>query len=252
MFDLWYFAFILFISGIIHGLVGFAFALTALPLLALIKSVKFAVPLLSLYSFTVNLVMLIVLKEKRLLKIPLYFFLFIFLGVFLGVQGFTLSSEYTLRVVLFIAILAYFLWELFQMKRNREKEFVVEIDPKVFKSPLSLGIAFIVGLLGGLLNTPGPPIVIYLSLLKFDKNLFKATLQLIFAFSSIMAAFNHYLVGNLTFDIFKIYLYLLPCVLLGLYLGQKTYTKLSNKVYYYLVNVFLLLSALLLLIKPIH
>ncbi len=248
--EIYILAFIFFISALIHGLVGFAFALTALPLIALFKGVKFAVPLLSLFSFTVNLIMLFILHEKRILKIPIRFFLVIILGAILGVRGFTLSSEYTLRIILFFAIFVFFLWELYQLKYHQNIQFVHNINPEAFKNPKALLIAFLVGFLAGLLNTPGPPIVMYLTLLHFDKNLFKATLQIIFAFSALNAAINHYLSGNLTFELFKIYLLCMPVVLIGMILGQKLYGKLSNRVYYYLVNVFLLISALLLLIKP--
>ncbi|MDM7202902.1 MAG: sulfite exporter TauE/SafE family protein [Thermodesulfobacteriaceae bacterium] len=243
---------ILFLSGFIHGLVGFAFALTALPLLALFIGIKKAVPLLSLFSFTVNFLMLLVLKEKRLLKIPFTFFITIILGVLIGIKGFSLATEKTLRWILFIAIFIYFLWEIYQLKNSRKRDFTLTINPTFFNSYLSLGIAFLVGLLGGLLNTPGPPIVMYLSFLNFDKNLFKATLQLIFTFTSFTSAINHYLVGNLSIELVKLYVTFLPFVLVGLYLGQKFYTKISTKVYYYLVNLFLLISAFLLLMKDMH
>ncbi len=251
MLEIYLLALIFFLSAIIHGLVGFAFALTALPLIGLFKGVKFAVPLLSLFSFTVNIIMLFILQEKRIFQIPLRFFLIIILGVILGVKGFTQSTEYTLRVILFIAILLFFFWELYQWKFYQNIQFIHEINPEVFKNPKALFIAFLVGFLAGLLNTPGPPIVMYLTLLRFDKNLFKATLQVIFAFSALMAAINHYLSGNLTFELFKIYLLCMPVVFIGMLIGQKLYGKLSNRVFYYLVNIFLLISAVLLLIKPL-
>lgn len=248
--EIYILTFIFFLSALIHGLVGFAFALIALPLISLFKGVKFAVPLLSLFSFTVNLIMLFILHEKRILKIPFRFFLVIFFGTVLGVKGFTLSSEHTLRIILFLSILVFSLWELYQLKYHQNIQFVHEINPNAFKNLNALLIAFLVGFLAGLLNTPGPPIVIYLTLLRFDKNLFKATLQLIFAFSTLNAAITHYLSGNLTFELFKIYLFSMPVVLIGMILGQKLYRNLSNKVYYYLVNFFLLISAMLLLVKP--
>lgn len=241
--------FIFFIAGFIHGLVGFAFALTALPLLALIKSVKFSVPLLSLFSFTVNLVMLFILREKRIFKIPLRFFLVIALGVFIGVRGFTISSEFFLRVLLLIAMILFALWEMYRLFHEKKMKYLHDIDERAFKSPIALLTAFLVGFLGGILNTPGPPIVMYLTLLRFDKNIFKASLQLIFAFSSFTAALNHYLAGNLKPEHFKLFIVSLPAVFLGMFLGQRLYLKVSNRVYYYLVNVFLIISALLLLLK---
>ncbi len=240
---------ILFLSALIHGLVGFAFALTALPLLALVKSVKFSVPLLAFYSFSVNFITLLMIREREIFKLPLRFFFFILLGVFIGVYGFKIFSELTLRVLLFIAIFSYFLWELYAKLTAKEEHFLSHIDPYTFKEPKGLMVAFLVGLLGGILNTPGPPIVIYLSLLRFRKDIFKATLQVIFMITSLFAILNHLYRGNITLEIFKTFLLHLPGVVIGLYIGQRFYTKISTKTYYYLVNIFLLISALLLLLK---
>ncbi len=242
-------ALVLFLSGLIHGLVGFAFALTAIPLLALIKGIKFSVPLISLFSFTVNLIMIILLKERKILKLPLKFFGIIFLGVFLGVKSFSILSEILLRWILFFAILIFFGFEIYQLSGKKEESFNKDFNFKAFTKPLALLVAFLVGFLGGILNTPGPPIVMHLTFLKLDKKLFKATLQVIFAFSALNAIINHFLVGNLNWFTLKLFILNLPLVLLGLFLGHWFYGKISNKVYYYLVNFFLMVTAILLLFK---
>lgn len=240
---------VLFSSALIHGLVGFAFAITALPLLSLVKSVKFSVPLLSLLSFVVNLATLLLMKEKEVTKIPLRFFGAIFFGVIIGVYGFKIASELTLRVLLFIAILSYFIWDVLHHFTRKEEPYVQQINPEMFKSGKALGVAFIVGFLGGILYTPGPPIVIYFSLLRLKKDIFKATLQLIFIITALFTIINHILQGNITKETLSSFSINLPIVLLGLYLGQRLYMRLSTKAFYYLVNIFLFISAVLLLLK---
>ncbi|MFZ8830634.1 MAG: sulfite exporter TauE/SafE family protein [Thermodesulfobacteriaceae bacterium] len=240
---------VLFSSALIHGLVGFAFATTALPLLALVKSVKFSVPLLSLLSFVVNLATLLLMKEKELTNFPLRFFGAIFFGVIIGVYGFKIASESTLRTLLFIAILSYFIWEVGHHFTGKEDPYIQHINPEVFKSVKALGVAFIVGFLGGILYTPGPPIVIYFSILRLKKDIFKATLQLIFMITALFTIINHTFQGNITKETLSSFFINLPIVLLGLYLGQRLYVRLSNKAFYYLVNLFLLISAVLLLLK---
>lgn len=242
-------ALVLFLSGLIHGLVGFAFALTALPLLALFTGVKQAVPLMALYSLTINVLLVIILKEKKIFKIPLRFFFSLTIGVILGIQGFNLASEYLLRIILFVAIVLFFIWEMYRYRYNKEVVYNHEIESKLFSNPLGLFCALIAGMLGGLLNTPGPPLIIYLSFLRLDKDLFKATLQLILAFIALNAVISHLLVGNITYDIFMTYILILPFVIMGLYLGQRLYSRLSNRVYYYMVNVMLLITGILLLVK---
>jgi hypothetical protein len=61
------------------------------------------------------------MKEKEVTRIPLRFFGAIFFGVIIGVYGFKIASELTLRILLFIAILSYFIWEVlhhFTGRRN--------------------------------------------------------------------------------------------------------------------------------------
>lgn len=248
-----YFAisFILFLSAFIHGVVGFAFALTALPLLALVFSVKEAVPLMALYSLIVNIVMLVLMKEKNIFKVPFIFLLSILFGVVIGIHGFILASEIFLRLLLFVVILLFLIWEFYRIKveHGNYSRYTNVINVELFKHPFSLIFGFIAGLLGGLLNTPGPPLIICLSFFKLNKNLFKATLQLILAFTAFSAVLNHFIVGNITSKTLKLFILNMPIVLIGLFLGQKLYNRLTTKFYYYLVNIMLLISGVLLLIK---
>ncbi len=248
-----YFAisFILFLSAFIHGVVGFAFALTALPLLALVFSVKEAVPLMALYSLIVNIVMLVLMKEKNIFKVPFIFLLSILFGVVIGIHGFILASEIFLRLLLFVVILLFLIWEFYRIKveHGNYSKYTNVINVELFKHPFSLIFGFIAGLLGGLLNTPGPPLIICLSFFKLNKNLFKATLQLILAFTAFSAVLNHFIVGNITSKTLKLFILNMPIVLIGLFLGQKLYNRLTTKFYYYLVNIMLLISGVLLLIK---
>ena len=241
--------FILFASALIHGLVGFAFATTALPLLALIKGVKFSVPLLSLLSLLVNLATFVMLKNKDMSKLPLSFIFAILAGVVVGVYGFKIASEPTLKIILFFAILSYFIWEMFKALFKRGESYLEEVKPQVFKSFKSLTVAFIVGFLGGILYTPGPPIVIYLSILRVKKEVFMATLQVVFMITAFFAIINHILQGNVTQETFSSFMISLPIVLLGIYLGQRLYIRVSTKVFYYLVNIILFISAVLLLLE---
>lgn len=245
-------SFILFLSAFIHGVVGFAFALTALPLLALVFSVKEAVPLMALYSLIVNIVMLVLMKEKNIFRVPFIFLFSILFGVVIGIHGFILASEIFLRVLLFVTILLFLIWEFYKIKAeqgNYSNKYTDVINVKLFKHPFSLISGFIAGLLGGLLNTPGPPLIICLSFFKLNKNLFKATLQLILAFTAFSAVLNHFIVGNITSKTLKLFILNMPIVLIGLFLGQKLYNRLTTKFYYYLVNIMLLISGVLLLIK---
>ena len=67
--------------------------------------------------------------------------------------------------------------------------------------------------------------------------------------TALFTIINHTLQGNIAKETLYLFFINLPILLLGLYLGQRLYMRLSTKAFYYLVNIFLLILAVLLLLK---
>jgi len=91
---------------------------------------------------------------------------------------------------------------------------------------------------------PGPPVVVYVSLLRVGKDELKSALQGAFLTMVLFMILAHGLYGLLTRETFKAYLFYLPVVLTGMGLGQALYLRLGDRSYYRLVHLFLFFSAL--------
>jgi uncharacterized membrane protein YfcA len=80
---------------------------------------------------------------------------------------------------------------------------------------------FVAGILGGAYNTNGPPIAIYGTLRRWAPDYFRATMQCYFLFSGIATIAGHGLVGLWTPLIWSLFLWSLPSIFLGIYIGGK-------------------------------
>ncbi len=231
-------ALILLGASFVHGLAGFAFALFAVPLLSLWHPLPQLIPVVALWGFTVNLILFWVLRRSFRLQSIGGLLLGAVPGVFLGSAALGLFPEKLLRSILSFTLGGYSLWNL---KGPSER---LRVSPR-------WGVLFglLAGFLGGMLNTPGPPVVVYVTLLKGPKDQIKSALQGGLLFLAALMALSHGLYGRFTWETFKFYFFYLPVILLGLFGGQKVYGRLGDRSYYRLLNFFLLLSALAAIIR---
>ncbi|OAQ20435.1 sulfite exporter TauE/SafE family protein [Thermosulfurimonas dismutans] len=231
-------ALILFFSAFVHGLAGFAFALLAVPLLSLIRPLSEIVPVIALWGFTMNLILFWLMRRSFRLKPVLGLLLGAIPGIFLGAEALSLFPEKILRFVLFFTVSGYCLWECFPRFR------------KIQLSPLWGPVfGFMAGFLGGMLNTPGPPVVIYVNLLRVGKDELKSALQGVFMVMVGFMILAHGLYGRLGDSTLKAYLLYLPAVLFGMALGQGLYRRIGEVSYHRVIHLFLFLSALAALLR---
>ena len=71
------------------------------------------------------------------------------------------------------------------------------------------------------LPTPGPPVIVYGSQRKLPKDEFRAALQALFFFSTILVVMAHLLAGNVTQQVFSYYLYTVPALVVGILVGVR-------------------------------
>ncbi len=232
-------AVILFLSAFVHGLAGFAFALLAVPLLSLQAPLREIVPLVALFGFTMNALMLWWMRRSFRLRPVAGLILGAVPGVFLGARALGLFPEKLLRFLLFLAVALYVGWENLSPGGRR-----LRLSPAW--GPV---FGFLAGLLGGMLNTPGPPVVIYVSLLRMDKDHLKSALQGTFLSIVACMVLAHGLFGYLHPQILRRYVLYLPVVLGGMVLGQLIYFRLGERSYHRLIHLFLFLSALAAFLK---
>ncbi len=228
---------ILFSAAFVHGLAGFAFALFAVPLLSLLWPLKEVVPLMALLGFVVNAVLLLSLKRYFHIYRVLSLSLGAVPGVITGVIFLSQAPEIQLKVILGLTLISYGIWGL------------INLRPKILVSDRwGYFFGFLAGALGAALNTPGPPVVVYVTLKGWPKDEVKSTLQGYFLILLIGIITAHLAKGFIIKQTFDRFLTFLPEVLLGLFLGHRLYYHLTIGLYLRILYLLLILAGLLSLI----
>ncbi len=231
-------ALILFLAALVHGLAGFAFALLAVPLLSFLWPLLEIVPLMALLGLVLNGLLLLSLRRHFQWKRILSLLIGAALGVPSGALFLAKAPEEALRLLLGLTLVIYGLWGLLNPR------------PHLVLSDLwGLLFGFLAGALGAALNTPGPPVVIYVTLKGWKKEEVKSTLQGFFFLLLILIITSHFWEGLITFSTWKKFFLFAPVTVLGLFLGHRLYFRLSLKLYLRLLHAILILAGILTLVE---
>jgi uncharacterized protein len=209
-------ALIILLAYTVFGLTGFGSSITAMPLLVQLIPLKMAVPLMLIFDLCSALLMGLknhrVIDRKELLRIiP-----FMLAGMTIGVVALVKVPERWLLLVLGAFILAYSAWSL-----------LLKHEPKPLRAGWSVPLGMAGGMFTALFGTGGPIYTIYLTRRLDDKAVLRATISaLIFVtgisrlvFFSSAGLFNQQ-------SLLWLAAILLPCSLLGLFLGNRLHSRL--------------------------
>lgn len=209
-------ALIIVLAYTVLGLIGFGSSITAIPLLAHFFPLRFAVPLMLLLDLCATVLLgwnnRSAVDRKELLRlVP-----FMLAGMALGVTLLVNAPERVLLFLLGSFVLAYAGWSLLLRPGSRT---------------ISAGWAVPLGTAGGiftaLFGTGGPIYTIYLASRLHDKSMLRATIGTLIFVSSIsrLALFTG--VGLYAqHGLLPLAAVLLPCSLLGLYVGSRLHRRL--------------------------
>lgn len=114
--------------------------------------------------------------------------------------------------------------------------------------PAEIGVGFLNGLLGGLTGLAGIVVVIWCQLRNWPKDVQRTVFQPVVLAALFMSAASLSVAGAVTVETVKLYVYGLPALLAGLWLGLKLYGKLDDAAFRKVVLVLLLLSGLSLIV----
>jgi len=234
----WIAGLILFAASFVHGMAGFAFALLAVPLLAFFWPLRFVVPLLALLGVVLNGVLFFFLRRHFLFRRVQSLLLGAIPGVWAGVKFLHRGPEDLLRLLLGLTLVFYGGWGLIRPRVSRG-----------IKDSWGYFFGFLAGALGAALNTPGPPVVIYVTLKNWQKEEVKSTLQGYFLLLLVLIIGAHWWEGLLTGKVWGNFLFYIPITLLGLCLGHYLSTYISLQLYLRLLYALLILAGFLNLAK---
>jgi len=225
---------ILLTAAFIHGVAGFAFALFAVPLLIFFWPLREVVPLIALLGGTINGLLLLSLRRHFHWRRIFSLLVGSIPGVLVGAVFLTKAPERELRIMLAALLVGYGLWGL------------LNPSPRVkLGDRWGYFFGFLAGALGAALNTPGPPVVIYVTLKGWTKDEVKGALQGYFFLLAALIIGAHAFHGLITWEVFKRYLFCVPLVVGGLFLGHRFYYRLSLKVYLRVLYGILILAGFL-------
>ena len=221
-------------AAFIHGLVGFAFALLAVPLLSFFWPLKDIVPLMALLGAVLNGLLFLSLRKYFFFSRIKGLLLGAIPGVVCGTVFLSQAPEVFLKGLLGLTLIIYGVYGLLKP----QPRFVLSDKWGYF-------FGFWAGMLGAALNTPGPPVVVYVTLKNWSKNEVKSTLQGYFLLLILLVICAHTWEGLITIVTLKNFLKLVPLVVFGLFLGHKIYYFLNTKSYLRLLYLMLIIAGFL-------
>ncbi len=229
---------IVFLGAFVQSAIGFGSALVAMPLLAPLIGFSEATPLVGLMGVIVGPVVLLMDGRKMDFGSAWRITLSSFLGVPFGLLLLRLAPEGVVKVGLGVLLIGYGLFNLFTKGL-----------PELKRDWLAYPFGFVSGILGGAYNTNGPPLVIYGTLQRWPPEQFRATLQGAFFFTNFVILAGHALAGLWTQQVWLLFLYTSPAVLVAIFAGRAINTRIPQKLFARVVYGVLIALGVLFLVR---
>lgn len=229
---------VLFCAYTVRGIAGFGSGLIAIPLLALSFPLTLVVPLVVLLDFVGSAGQgvrnrALVSWQDLLPLLP-----FTVLGVLAALYLMDTLDAVVLRRSLGVFVLVYALYQLSPL-------------PAVRTTRLSaVPYGALGGLVGTLFGTGGPFYVIYLSMRGLDKGALRASFATWFVIDGALRLGGYAAFGFLSADTLLKAAMALPIAVLGLMLGGRIHTNVSQQSFRRVISILLLVSGCGLLFKP--
>jgi uncharacterized membrane protein YfcA len=201
---------IFFFAAFTQSLTGFGDALVAMALLPGLIGIQTSAPLVAIFALTIELVVLGRHWRSLNLRAILPIILTSAIGIPLGIWALQGVDENLVLSFLGGLIAAYAIYSLLNLKL-----------PELNQPAWAYLFGLFAGLLGGAYNTSGPPVVIYGNARRWPPREFKSNLQSIFVLNSAMVFGGHAISGNVTPEVWQLYLWSIPAILLGFLAGNK-------------------------------
>ncbi len=233
---------VIFLSAFVRSALGFGDAVLAMPLLAAFCDFKTATPLVAFIGPTISILILARDWRKSDFRASLRLVAASLAGIPVGVFLLKRLPEGPLRMALGLIILVYGVYGLWRP------------DLRMRKEPRGLvwGVGLLAGTLGGAFNTNGPPVVVYGLARGWTPTAFRATLQGYFLPTGLFILAGHGVAGLWTAEVLRLYLYSLPGLLLGVYLGGRVNRILPQGRFNRLVFVVLAAMGALLALRALR
>ena len=110
-------------------------------------------------------------------------------------------------------------------------------------------IGVLSGLLSGMFGTGGPPLIFYYQLSGMKKHIFRGQLMTLFFLMALVRFTTYSFSGLITTTRFISAIYIIPAILLGIWLGNSIHIQISEKGFRRMVSIALIMIGIILLTK---
>ena len=202
-------AIVIFLAVFTQSLTGFGLGLVSMPLLTPLLGIEQSGPLVSLVGLTAELLLLVRHRHAFQFHATWRLAMASALAIPVGIMAVRMVDQQLVLHGLGVLITSYALLALLNLRL-----------PRLEATGWAYAFGFMSGLLGGAYNASGPPSIIYGNCRGWRPAEFKANLQGLFLFNTILVSSNHILGGHFTPTLWHHYWSALPAIALGLFAGS--------------------------------
>lgn len=211
---------VFFLSSTLAGLAGFGAVLLSLPLMAIFLDIKTVIPLTVLISISTHSILLLCLWRHLNFKKMWPLLIGTLPGIIPGVWCLKFANKETVEMILGGTLIIYSGWQL-----------ISQTDAWTISEKSGYLFGLLAGFLGGAIGASGPPVIVYTSLVRWNKNVIKTTLHGYFVLSGLLVIACQVTTGFVSPFVLKCYFVGLPSLILGTFLGSKLYATTGNDSY---------------------
>jgi len=232
---------VLFFSTFTRSTIGFGDAVIAMPILAIILDVKTATPVVALVACVISIS--IVYKNRLSIdfKSVLPLIISSLIGIPVGLLMLKGISETLMKTLLGSVVAGYGIIGLLRPP-------LAKIDER---RSITFLCGFVAGILGGAYNVNGLLIAMYGAMKRWPPQRFRATMHGYFLPTGFFIMIGHGVSGLWNVNVFTLFGFALPAVLLAIYLGGKVNRSIPPRVFERYVNAFLLILGVLLIFRSL-
>ena len=221
-------------AATVQAITGFGFNIVGTPLLMLFIAPKQVVSLAIFGALILNLMVIHKTRGQGDLRMVLPMFAASIVGILPGVYVLKIVDGSVLKIAVGVIVVL--------MSLALVADFTVTIRRERLASIFVGGIS---GFMGGATSMSGPVVAMFLMNQKQDKAALRANLVRYFCLGNIVTLGILYFMGVMDTDVFQLAGYIVPGVLVGTWLGEKAFHRVSPAVFRRLIIVVLICCGLM-------
>lgn len=238
------FLIVVLLSNVVQGITGFAGTILAMPPGLMLVGYDLAKPILNVLGLLSGVYVLFThgkhVNWREVKKIVLIMIIGIVAGIFL--KTLFVGREQLLYKLLGIFVILLSIKGYYKLYNKKG-----EVEEKVQRGTIPLLIS--AGIAHGMFVCGGPLLIGYLSQKIKEKVSFRATISVVWIILNSIIMFDDIRVGLWNINSFKLLVLAIPSLIIGMFIGAKLYSKMSQELFMKITYVLLMISGVSLFIK---